>query len=141
MKSSSLRPAISPESNVSDRRSGDLWIAVLPLKVQASDSELEVFSESLVDDVTAGLARFPHLRVIARNSAFAYKGRSPDVRAVGRELGARYVVEGSARKSGTLIRVNIQLIDASSGANLWGECYERKLSELNMFGMQGRPYG
>jgi serine/threonine protein kinase len=134
--SSSLGPTTSPEPNVSDRRSSDLWIAVLPLKVQASDSELEAFSDSLVDDVAAGLARFPHLRVIARNSAFAYKGRSPDVRAVGRELGARYVVDGSARKSETLIRVNIQLIDASSGANLWGECYERKLSELNMFEMQ-----
>jgi serine/threonine protein kinase len=134
--STSSYPRLSLGSNISDRRSSDFWIAVLPLKVQASDSDLEVFSDSLVDDVTAGLARFPHLRVIARNSAFNYKGRSTDVRAVGRELGARYVMEGSARKSQTLVRVNIQLIDASAGTNLWGECYERKLSELNLFEMQ-----
>jgi serine/threonine protein kinase len=67
-------PTISSETNASDRRARDLWIAVLPLKVQASDSDLESFSDRLVDDITAGLARFPHLRVIARNFAFANKG-------------------------------------------------------------------
>src|SRR5262245_6880204 len=79
-----------------------LWVAVLPFKVTASDKELESLADGLTEDVTAALSRFPHLRVVAHDSAMAYKGRSTDIRAVGHELGARYVVEGSIRKGDAL---------------------------------------
>ena len=75
-----------------------LWVAVLPFKLTASDKELESLADGLTEDVTAGLSRFPFLRVVAYNSVMTCKSRSTDIRAVGRELGARYVVEGSIRK-------------------------------------------
>ena len=103
------------------------WVAVLPFKVTASDKELESLADGLTEDVTAALSRFPYLRVVAYNSAIAYKSRSTDIRAVGRELGARYVVEGSIRKGGRALRINAQLVDATSGVQLWAETYNREL--------------
>src|SRR5215475_6620437 len=104
-----------------------LWVAVLPFKVTASDKELESLADGLTEDVTAALSRFPSLRVVAYNSAMTYKSRSTDIRAVGRELGARYVVEGSIRKGGRALRINAQLVDAASGVQLWAETYNREL--------------
>src|SRR5262245_3159476 len=104
-----------------------LWVAVLPFKVTASDKELESIADGLTEDVTAALSRFPYLRVVAYNSAMAYKSRSTDIRAVGHELGARYVVEGSIRKGGRALRINAQLVDAASGVQLWAETYNREL--------------
>ena len=104
-----------------------LWVAVLPFKVTASDKELESLADGLTEDVTAALSRFPYLRVVAYNSAMTYKSRSTDIRAVGRELGARYVVEGSIRKGGRALRINAQLVDAASGVQLWAETYNREL--------------
>jgi TolB-like protein len=103
------------------------WVAVLPFKITASDKELESLADGLTEDVTAGLSRFPYLRVVAYNSAMTYKNRSTDIRAVGRELGARYVVEGSIRKRGRAVRINAQLVDAASGVQLWAETYNREL--------------
>ena len=110
-----------------------LWVAVLPFKVIASEKEFESLAHGLTEDVTAGLSRFPYLRVVAYNSAMAYKSRSTDVRAVGRELGARYVVEGSIRKRGRALRINAQLVDAASGVQLWAETYNRELGDGGSF--------
>jgi serine/threonine protein kinase len=110
-----------------------LWVAVLPLKVTASDKELESLADGLTEDVTAGLSRFPYLRVVAYNSAMTYKSRSTDIRAIGRELGARYVVEGSIRKRGRALRINAQLVDAATGVQLWAETYNRELGDGGPF--------
>ena len=109
------------------------WVAVLPFKITASDQKLESLADGLTEDVTAGLSRFPHLRVVAYNSAMTYKSRSTDMRAVGRELGARYVVEGSIRKRGRALRINAQLVDAVSGVQLWAESYNRELGDGGLF--------
>jgi serine/threonine protein kinase len=110
-----------------------LRVAVLPFKITASDKELESLADGLTEDVTAGLSRFPYLRVVAYNSAMTYKSRSTDIRAIGRELGARYVVDGSIRKRGRALRINAQLVDAASGVQLWAETYNRELGESGPF--------
>jgi TolB-like protein len=102
---------------------------VLPFRAASGDAELEALADGLSEDVTTGLARFPYLQVIAHNSAMAYKGRAADIRAVGREVGARYVIEGSIRKRGRAIRVSAQLMDALSGAQLWAEAYDREIQD------------
>ena len=104
-----------------------LWVAVLPFKITASDGELESLADALTEDITAGLSRFPYLRVVAYNSAMIYKNRSRDIRAVGRELGAHYVVQGSIRKGGRALRINTQLVHAANGVQLWAETYNREL--------------
>jgi serine/threonine protein kinase/Tfp pilus assembly protein PilF len=110
-----------------------LWVAVLPFKTTASDKEWESLADGLTEDVTAGLSLFPYLRVVAYNSAMTYKSRSTDIRAIGRELGARYVLEGSIRKRGRNLRINAQLVDAASGVQLWAETYNRELGESGPF--------
>jgi TolB-like protein/predicted Ser/Thr protein kinase len=110
-----------------------LWVAVLPFKIAGSDKELELLADGMTEDVTAGLSRFPYLRVVAYNSAMTYKSRSTDVRAIGRELGARYVLEGSIRKRGQGLRVNAQLVDALRGVQLWAETYDRDLGDAGPF--------
>ena len=95
-------------------------IAVLPFQNMSGDPEQEYFVDGMVEDIITGLSRFKSLFVIARNSSFAYKGKSPDVRQVGRELGVRYVLEGSVRKAGNRLRITAQLIDAASGAHHLG---------------------
>ena len=110
-----------------------LCVAVLPFKITASDKEFESLADGLTEDVTAGLSRFPYLRVVAYNSAMAYKSRSTDIRAVCRELGARYVVEGSLRKRGRALRINAQLVDAATGVQLWAETYNRELGDGSPF--------
>jgi serine/threonine protein kinase len=110
-----------------------LWVAVLPFKITGSDKESESLADGLTEDVTAGLSRFPHLRVVAYNSAMTYKSRSIDIRAVGRELGARYVVEGSIRKGERALRINVQLVDAANGVQLWAETYNRELGDSGPF--------
>ena len=110
-----------------------LWVAVLPFKITASDKELDSLADGLTEDVTAGLSRFSYLRVVAYNSAMAYKNRSTDIRAVGRELSARYVIDGSIRKGGRALRINTQLVDAVTGVQLWAEIYNRELGDGGPF--------
>lgn len=105
-------------------------IAVLPFYNIGDDSEQEYFADGLVEDIITALSRFKSLFVIARNSSFAYKGRAVDIRQVGRELGVRYVLEGSVRKGGNRVRITAQLIDAISGVHVWAERYDRDLSDL-----------
>ena len=102
-------------------------IAVLPFVNMSGDPEQEYFTDGITEDIITELSRFHSLFVIARNSSFSYKGQSPDIRRFGKELGVRYVLEGSIRKSAQRIRVTGQLIDALTGNHLWAEKYDRVL--------------
>ena len=99
-------------------------IAVLPFQNMSGDPEQEYFADGMVEDIITALSRFASLFVIARNSSFSYKGKSPDIRQVGRELGVRYVLEGSVRKAGNRVRITGQLIDAATGNHHWAERYD-----------------
>jgi TolB-like protein/cytochrome c-type biogenesis protein CcmH/NrfG len=112
------------------------WVAVLPFKYSGSSPELAALAEGLTEDVVTGLSRFSYLRVIARSSTAHLANQAVDIRGAGRELGARYVMEGSLRQSGTKVRVSVQLIDASSGAHLWAENYERAFGPEVVFALQ-----
>jgi adenylate cyclase len=105
-------------------------IAVLPFANMSSDPEQEYFSDGLTEDIITELARFRDLNVLARNITFQYKGENVDVIAVGKKLGARYVLEGSVRKSGNLVRITAQMIDARSGGHVWAEKYDRNLNDI-----------
>ncbi|MBR0907550.1 winged helix-turn-helix domain-containing protein [Bradyrhizobium liaoningense] len=105
-------------------------IAVLPFASLSSDSEQEHFADGIVEEITMALAHFRWLFVIARNSSFAYKGRVVDVKQVGRELGVRYVLEGSVRKAGNRIRIAGQLIDAETGTHLWADRFEGPIEDM-----------
>ena len=105
-------------------------IAVLPFQNLSGDPEQEYFVDGIVEEVTTAIARLPWLFVIARNSSFAYKGKSPDLRQVGRELGVRYVLEGSVRKAGNRVRITGQLIDAATGAHLWADRFGSQLEDI-----------
>lgn len=105
-------------------------IAVLPFNNMSGDPEKEYFSDGISEDIITELARFRSLLVIARNSSSTFKGQAVDVKEVGRELGATYVVEGSVRKSGNRVRVTAQLIEAASGNHLWAERFDRELEDI-----------
>ncbi|TPI12966.1 transcriptional regulator [Mesorhizobium sp. B4-1-3] len=105
-------------------------IAVLPFQNMSGDPEQDYFADGMVEDIITGLSRIRWLFVIARNSSFTYKGRAVDVKQVGRELGVRYVLEGSVRKAGNRVRITGQLIDADDGSNIWAERYDRELTDV-----------
>lgn len=105
-------------------------IAVLPFSNLSGDAEQEYFIDGMVDDIVTGLSRINWLFVIARNSSFAYKGRTVDVKQVGRELGVRYVLEGSARRLLDRVRITGKLIDSSTGAHVWAERYDRRSEDI-----------
>ena len=105
-------------------------IVVLPFVNMSGDPEQEYFSDGIAEDIITDLSKIAGLFVIARNSAFSYKGRAVEVRALARELGVRHVLEGSVRKSGSRIRVTAQLIDGSTGGHLWAERYDRDLIDI-----------
>jgi adenylate cyclase len=105
-------------------------IAVLPFDNMSGDPEQDYFADGIVEDIITELSRDPDLFVIARNSSFAYKGQSPDIRQVARELGVRYVLEGSVRRAGNRIRLNAQLIEAETGHHVWAERYDRTLEDV-----------
>ena len=104
-------------------------IAVLPFANLSGDPQQDYFSDGITEDIITELSRFSELLVIARNSTFQFKGKAADIRQVGRERGARYVLEGSVRRSGCRIRITAQLIDAMTGANRWAERYDRELHD------------
>jgi adenylate cyclase len=111
-------------------------IAVLPFQNMSGDPEQEYFADGMVEEIITALSRFQHLFVIARNSSFTYKGRAVDVKQVGRELGVRYVLEGSVRKAGNRVRITGQLIDTATGAHLWADRFEGGLEDI--FDLQDR---
>jgi len=105
-------------------------IAVLPFENISRDPDQEYFADGMVEEIITALSRFRNLFVIARNSSFTYKGRAVDVKQVGRELGVRYVLEGSVRKAGERLRIAGQLIDASTGGHLWADRFEGALAQV-----------
>jgi adenylate cyclase len=105
-------------------------VAVLPFTNMSSDPEQDFFADGIAEDIITAMSRYPSLFVIARNSSFTYKGRAVDVKQIGRELGVRYVLEGSLRKSGNRIRVTGQLIEAESSNHVWAERYDRDLEDI-----------
>jgi adenylate cyclase len=105
-------------------------IAVLPFANMSGDPEQDYFVDGMVEDIITGLLRIKWLFVIARNSSFAYKGKSPDIRQVGRDLGVRYVLEGSVRRAAGRVRITGQLIEAESGRHIWAERYDRALDDV-----------
>jgi adenylate cyclase len=111
-------------------------IAILPFQNMSGDPEQEYFSDGMVEDITTAIARMPWLFVVARNSSFAYKGKSPDLRQVGRELGVRYVLEGSVRKAGNRVRITGQLIDTTTGGHMWADRIDGGLDDI--FELQDR---
>jgi TolB-like protein len=111
-------------------------IAVLPFQNMSVDPEQDYFADGMVEDIITALSRFRNLFVIARNSSFTYKGRPVDVKQVGRELGVRYVLEGSVRKSANRVRITGQLIDTSTGAHLWADRFDGALEDI--FDLQDR---
>jgi TolB-like protein/Tfp pilus assembly protein PilF len=111
-------------------------IAILPFTNLSSDPEQEYFADGMVDDIITALSRFKALFVIARNSSFTYKGRAVDVKQVGRELGVRYVLEGSVRKAANRVRITGQLVDTATGGHLWAERFDGGLDDI--FDLQDR---
>jgi adenylate cyclase len=117
------RPAVLPADDAPS-------IAVLPFTNMSGDPEQEYFSDGISEDIITDLSKIAGLTVIARNSSFTYKGRSVDVRAVGRELAVRSVLEGSIRRAGQRVRITAQLIDTTTGGHLWAERYDRDLTDI-----------
>ena len=124
--SASIPPAQSPALALPDKPS----IAVLPFANLSGDPQQEYFSDGITDDLVTDLSRVPGLFVIDRGSTFAYKGKPAKVQEVGRELGVRYVLEGSARKTADRVRINVQLVDASTGDQIWTQRYDRQLHDI-----------
>jgi len=109
---------------------GGKSIAVLPFDNMSGDPEQEYFSDGISEDIITDLSRISGLTVIARNSSFAYKGKSVDLRVVGRELGVTSILEGSIRRAGNRVRINAQLIDATNGTHVWAERFDRNLTDI-----------
>jgi adenylate cyclase len=105
-------------------------IAVLPFTNLSGDPEQDYFADGMVEDIITGLSRIKWIFVIARNSSFAYRGKAMDVKQVGRELGVRYVLEGSVRKSANRVRITAQLIDTGNGTHIWADHYDRALDDI-----------
>ncbi|MFP6732647.1 MAG: winged helix-turn-helix domain-containing protein [Rhodospirillales bacterium] len=119
-------PLAPPATAASDKPS----IAVLPFDNLSGDPEQEYFSDGLADDIISALSRIRQLFVVARNSSFAYKHGAADVRNLARELGVRYVVEGSVRKAGNQVRISVQLVDGDTGGQIWNGRYDRELEDI-----------
>ena len=112
-------------------------IAVLPFANMSGDPEQEYFADGMVEEIITALSRIGWLFVIARNSSFIYKGQNVDIKRVGRELGVRYVLEGSVRRSARRVRITAQLIDATTGAHLWADRFEGPLEDVFELEEQG----
>ena len=130
------KPSPSPAATTSGatRAEEGFWVAVLPFK--STSTELSALAEGISEEIVTGLSRFSYLRVIARGSTLKYASQTTDLRTVGKELGARYVMEGSLRQGGTKLRVAVQLIDATTGTQMWAETYERAFSPDAIFEVQ-----
>ncbi len=135
VSTSSVRATVAADSGVARAEEG-FWVAVLPFKYTGSNEDLKALAGGLTDEVVTGLSRFSYLRVIARGSTAKFSGETGDIRAVGRELGARYVMEGSLRQSGSKLRVAVQLADATTGSHVWAETYERNFNPETVFELQ-----
>jgi len=135
--SSTHSRAIESVADSGPKRAAEgFWIAVLPFKYRGSNFDLEVLAEGISEDIITGLSHFSYLRVISRSSTLRFSGEALDIRTVGKELGARYVIEGSLRQAGSMLRLAVQLIDANTGVHLWAENYNRALRAEAVFELQ-----
>jgi len=127
------RAPVTPAMHQADAASRHPMLAVLPFQNMSGDPEQEYFADGVVEDIITALSRFRSFAVVARHSSFAYKGRALDVRDVGRDLGVRYVVEGSVRRSGDRLRIVAQLVDAETGAHLWAKTFDGYADDIFAF--------
>jgi TolB-like protein/tRNA A-37 threonylcarbamoyl transferase component Bud32/tetratricopeptide (TPR) repeat protein len=132
---SESRPVSKADSGAARADEG-FWVAVLPIKYRGTDADLVALAEGLSEDIVTGLSRFSYLRVIARGATLRYVNEAFDVRTVGKEIGARYVMEGTLRQAGSVLRLAVQLVDAGSGAHLWAETYNRPFRPQVIFELQ-----
>jgi TolB-like protein/class 3 adenylate cyclase len=130
------KTTVSPESKPALALPDKPSIAVLPFTNMSGDPEQEYFADGMVDDIITALSHFKALFVIARNSSFTYKGRAVDVKQIGRELGVRYLLEGSVRKAANRVRITGQLVDTATGAHLWADRFDGGLGDI--FDLQDR---
>ena len=132
------RSEVAPTKSTTERSQLPLpdkpSIAVLPFSNMSGDPEQDYFADGICEDIITGLSKLRWFFVIARNSSFIYKGKAVDLRHLGLELGVRYVLEGSVRKSGSRVRITAQLIDAETGKHIWAERYDRDL--IDIFALQ-----
>ena len=135
---SGLRGAASAKKEDSGafRAEEGFWVAVLPFEYKGANAEIAALCEGLSEDIVTGLSRFSYLRVIARSSLLRFAYQAVDVRAVGKEVGARYVMEGSLRQAGSALRIAVQLVDTGSGSHLWAETYDRTFRPEEIFALQ-----
>src|SRR5262249_29870567 len=124
------RPSILPDTAAPRPLPERPSIAVLPFNNVSGDPEQDYFVDGITEDIITALSKWRWFLVIARNSTFAYKGKSVDLKEVGRDLGVRYVLEGSMRRAGQRVRVSSQLIDIATGTHLWAERYDRDLTDI-----------
>jgi TolB-like protein len=124
------KTTVAPESKPALTLPDKPSIAVLPFTNMSGDPEQDYFADGMVEEIITALSHFRQLFVIARNSSFTYKGRAVDVKQVGRELGVRYVLEGSVRKSANRVRITGQLVDTATGAHLWADRFDGGLSDV-----------
>jgi TolB-like protein len=134
-KPSPLADPVPVLPSTSASRARSLRIAVLPFLARSAGADTEALADGLTDDITAGLARFPYLRVVSRPDAEAVKGQAADARA-GAALGARYLLDGTVRTSGGKVRISTRLVDTETGAHLWAENFDRSLSGADLFDLQ-----
>ena len=134
----STSPASSREKSYSGatRAQEGFWVAVLPFKYKGTDPNLDSLAEGLVEGIITGFSRFSYMQVISRGSSARYASESADVRKIGKELGARYVMEGNLRQADTRLRITVQLLDSSTGAHLWAETYDRVFQPNAIFDFQ-----
>jgi TolB-like protein/tetratricopeptide (TPR) repeat protein len=135
---SGLRGAATAKKDDSGvaRAEEGFWVAVLPFEYRGAHAELTDLAEGLTEEILTGLSRFSYLRVIARSSMLRFAHQAVDVRAVGKEVGARYVMEGSLRQAGSILRIAVQLVDTVSGSHLWAETYDRTFRPEEIFSLQ-----
>jgi TolB-like protein len=126
-------PQTGSRTKSSARAEDGFWIAVLPFKLSDADADLADSAMALIEEIVIGLSRFSYLRVISLSSTAQYAGKPVDVRAAGKELGARYVIEGSLRHSGPRVRIAAKLVDCNSGVHLWAETYDHPFSSPAAF--------
>jgi serine/threonine protein kinase len=129
------RPATTPDSGAARADEG-FWVAVLPFKHGSGNAEVTALAEGITEDIVTGLSRFSYLKVISQSSTSRFANPSVDVRSAGKELGARYLLEGSIRQAGSRLRIAAQLVDAISGVHLWAETYDRPFQAEAVFELQ-----
>ena len=125
-----LAPELSITSSTEPGLPDKASIAVLPFESMTSDVEQEAFADGLAEDLITDLSKVPGLLVIARHSSFAYKGRAFDIRVIAKELGVRYLIEGSVRRASGRMRINAKLVDAANGTHLWADRFDRDLADI-----------